>query len=210
MRDVGLARYEPALLPPCPTIRVLSYSNCQRSTRSISERIFKNLAHQRLRFHCCLFQRRLWTPWTVSKLSRECTVFTYEVDQAGGGICESDQSVIVACQEPGFTICWQPGVQHELWEMPWSVIIKQSKWVVVLWFHFIYPLCGKCASFPINTQKKSCRRIKMVICSHQTDYPWALFLIWWSASCGKRYVCHDAKCSYWDQMLQIETFDSLF
>ena len=27
MRDVGPARYEPALLPPCPTIRVLSYSN---------------------------------------------------------------------------------------------------------------------------------------------------------------------------------------
>ena len=27
MRDVGLARYEPALLPPCPTIRVLSCSN---------------------------------------------------------------------------------------------------------------------------------------------------------------------------------------
>ena len=26
-RDVGSARYEPALLPPCPTIRVLSYSN---------------------------------------------------------------------------------------------------------------------------------------------------------------------------------------
>ena len=25
--DVGSARYEPALLPPCPTIRVLSYSN---------------------------------------------------------------------------------------------------------------------------------------------------------------------------------------
>ena len=25
--DVGLARYEPALLPLCPTIRVLSYSN---------------------------------------------------------------------------------------------------------------------------------------------------------------------------------------
>ena len=24
---VGSARYEPALLPPCPTIRVLSYSN---------------------------------------------------------------------------------------------------------------------------------------------------------------------------------------
>ena len=27
MGDVGLARYEPALLPPCPTIMVLSYSN---------------------------------------------------------------------------------------------------------------------------------------------------------------------------------------
>ena len=27
MGDVGLARYEPALLPPCPAIRVLSYSN---------------------------------------------------------------------------------------------------------------------------------------------------------------------------------------
>ena len=26
MGDVGLVRYEPALLPPCPTIRVLSYS----------------------------------------------------------------------------------------------------------------------------------------------------------------------------------------
>ena len=27
MGDVGSARYEPALLPPCPTRRVLSYSN---------------------------------------------------------------------------------------------------------------------------------------------------------------------------------------
>ena len=27
MGDVGSARYEPALLPPCPTIRVLSDSN---------------------------------------------------------------------------------------------------------------------------------------------------------------------------------------
>ena len=37
MGDVGLARYELALLSPCLTIRVLSYSNCQRSTNSISE-----------------------------------------------------------------------------------------------------------------------------------------------------------------------------
>ena len=27
MGDVGSARYEPTLLPPCPAIRVLSYSN---------------------------------------------------------------------------------------------------------------------------------------------------------------------------------------
>ena len=27
MGDIGSARYEPALLPPCPTIKVLSYSN---------------------------------------------------------------------------------------------------------------------------------------------------------------------------------------
>ena len=31
MRDVGSARYEPALLPPCPTIRVLSCSNSKFS-----------------------------------------------------------------------------------------------------------------------------------------------------------------------------------
>ena len=29
MGEVGSARYEPALLPPCPSIRVLCYSNCQ-------------------------------------------------------------------------------------------------------------------------------------------------------------------------------------
>ena len=28
MGEVGSARYEPALLPPCPSIRALSYSNC--------------------------------------------------------------------------------------------------------------------------------------------------------------------------------------
>ena len=34
MGDVGSVRYELALLSPCPTIRVLSYSNCPRSTHS--------------------------------------------------------------------------------------------------------------------------------------------------------------------------------
>ena len=43
MGDVGSARYEPALLPPCPTIRVLRYSNSQRSTLSISKWMFRNL-----------------------------------------------------------------------------------------------------------------------------------------------------------------------
>ena len=31
MGEVGSARYEPVLLPPCPSIRVLSYSNCQEN-----------------------------------------------------------------------------------------------------------------------------------------------------------------------------------
>ena len=35
MGDVGSAKYEPALLPPCPTITLLCYSNCQRSAHSI-------------------------------------------------------------------------------------------------------------------------------------------------------------------------------
>ena len=39
MGDVGSARYEPALLPPCPSIRVLSYSNCHRSTHSMSKSV---------------------------------------------------------------------------------------------------------------------------------------------------------------------------
>ena len=44
MGDVGAARYEPALLPPCPTISALSYSKCQRSIHSISEiQHFKSL-----------------------------------------------------------------------------------------------------------------------------------------------------------------------
>ena len=35
MGDVWSARYEPALRTPCRTIRVLSYSNCQRYNQSI-------------------------------------------------------------------------------------------------------------------------------------------------------------------------------
>ena len=44
MGDVGSARYELALLSPCLTIRVLGYSNCQRSINSISKGMFRNLA----------------------------------------------------------------------------------------------------------------------------------------------------------------------
>ena len=43
MGDVGSVRYEPALRPPCQTIRVLNYSNRQRSTHFISKWIFRNL-----------------------------------------------------------------------------------------------------------------------------------------------------------------------
>ena len=45
MGDVGSARYEPSLLPQCPTIRVLNYSNCQRSTHSLSKGKFKKFQH---------------------------------------------------------------------------------------------------------------------------------------------------------------------
>ena len=46
MGHVGSVSYK--LLPPCPTIRVLSYRNCQRSNHSISKWIFRNLALQGL------------------------------------------------------------------------------------------------------------------------------------------------------------------
>ena len=47
MGDVGSARYEPPLLPPCPTIRVLSYSNCQKITQVLRDvhSIFDSWAH---------------------------------------------------------------------------------------------------------------------------------------------------------------------
>ena len=38
---MGWGMYKSALRLPCPTIHVLSYSNCQRSTHSISEWIFR-------------------------------------------------------------------------------------------------------------------------------------------------------------------------
>ena len=45
MGDVGLVRYKPALLPPCPTItlRGLSYSNSQRSTHDMPKWNFQTL-----------------------------------------------------------------------------------------------------------------------------------------------------------------------
>ena len=38
--------------------------------------------------------------------------FTYEWDLGGGGICDSDQSQVIACQEPG-----SPYVDNEVFEM---------------------------------------------------------------------------------------------
>ena len=37
MGEVGSARYEPALLPPCPSIRLLSYNNCQRPSHNFQK-----------------------------------------------------------------------------------------------------------------------------------------------------------------------------
>ena len=78
MGDVGSARYEPALLPPRPTIRVLSYSNCQRSTHPIFKWTFKNLALWRLT-GCT---SKLLAPHTVDINTQYClwryAVFVYE------------------------------------------------------------------------------------------------------------------------------------
>ena len=52
--DVGSARYEPALLPPCPTIRVLCYSNGQRSTHSHQQ--FKGTGI------VLVYQKKSWAP----------------------------------------------------------------------------------------------------------------------------------------------------
>ena len=41
MGDVGSARYEPALLPPCPTIRVLSNSNYSANISNVSRMLLK-------------------------------------------------------------------------------------------------------------------------------------------------------------------------
>ena len=45
MGDVGATRYEPAQLPPCPTIRVLCCRNCQRSYLSQPEKQYINQMH---------------------------------------------------------------------------------------------------------------------------------------------------------------------
>ena len=49
--DVGSARYEPALLPPYPTIRVLSYSNCQEIHPLIFEVNFQTFSTLRGNFY---------------------------------------------------------------------------------------------------------------------------------------------------------------
>ena len=52
MGEVGSARYEPALLPPYPSIRVLSYSNCQE----IHSRQQTGLIHIYIYFHKCVIR----------------------------------------------------------------------------------------------------------------------------------------------------------
>ena len=67
--DVGSVRYEPALLPPCPTIRVLSCNNCRRSTDSISKWIFRKLAVKVLNHAKYNFSALFWTHTVLHKMA---------------------------------------------------------------------------------------------------------------------------------------------
>ena len=78
--DVGSARYEPALLPPCPTISVLS-CNCLRTTHSISTWIVKKLALKELRdwlldsYICSILS---WMICWILYFTHECFSEKYE------------------------------------------------------------------------------------------------------------------------------------
>ena len=55
---------------------------------------------------------------------------------------------------------------------------------------------GKCTCLPVNAHSYPCRNIKMAKCNHQTDYhPWALCLIWGSASYEKSRCCPNHQIS---------------
>ena len=54
--EVRSARYEPALVPPCPSIKVLSYSNCQRSSHSMSKWMLKNFSTLRINIYASFVQ----------------------------------------------------------------------------------------------------------------------------------------------------------
>ena len=56
MGDVGSVRYELALLPPYPTIKVSSHSNCPRSTRPVLR--VRNFHTTRLYIH--ILRKLLW------------------------------------------------------------------------------------------------------------------------------------------------------
>ena len=52
MGDVGSARYELALRPPCPTIRVLSYSNYCKFWKFNTLRVKNQAQHDRAAKNC--------------------------------------------------------------------------------------------------------------------------------------------------------------
>ena len=117
MGDVGSARYEPALLPPCQTIRILSYSNCQRSTHSISQWIFTNLALLRV--------KRSWRECQSYGLS--CIIVVVEIDDipasqghigaSGLSIMMSLRLALLFCQVSYYSIplesCGRDGEIHQ-------------------------------------------------------------------------------------------------
>ena len=68
MGEVGSARYEPALLPPCPSIRALSYRNCQRDppipTYGLGS-VSVNKKHTHHRKHAFNFVRSVKKRWKM-------------------------------------------------------------------------------------------------------------------------------------------------
>ena len=73
MGDVGSARYEPALLPPCPSIRVLSSSNCQTEIQPL------HVSMNVQKFSTSIVNREGWLLLTLyisgnNGISRLCSV----------------------------------------------------------------------------------------------------------------------------------------
>ena len=104
MGEVGSARYEPALLPPCPSIRVLSYSNCQRSTQSHQQS--KGLEHTyEVSSHICLdllsdIGIQTWASrWVVRSVSHQVEYWITWSNEEQNEVYEWCWSTTESCME---------------------------------------------------------------------------------------------------------------